>query len=126
VGQLLRGGAWAVGEAAGLQDALWGFGIRRALTSAALAARAWVDGADYSALCRRRLALPDRAALVNRCLWDVTAALGLPLYAPLLCRQPDVRAVLGRATREAWPHRLLYPLVRPWLRQRLPWLVAPR
>jgi flavin-dependent dehydrogenase len=125
LGHLVRGNAWAIGEAAGLQDALWGFGIRRALESAALAARAWIEGADYSQVCRERLGLPDRAALVNRCLWDATAARWPQLYAHLLCRRGDVRGALRRATREAWPHRVLYPLVRPWLRQRLPRLAVP-
>lgn len=125
LGQLLQEGAWAIGEAAGLQDALWGFGIRRALTSAALAARAWLDGNDYVTLCRRRFALPDRAALVNRWLWDGTAASGLPLYARALCRGGDLRGALRWATQEAWPHRLMYPLVRRGLRRRLPQLAAP-
>lgn len=125
LGHLLQGNTWAIGEAGGLQDALWGFGIRRALESAVLAARAWIDGDDYSRVCREGLGLPDRAALVNRWLWDATAARWPHLYAHLLCRRGDVRGALGRATREAWPHRVLYPIVRPWLRQRSPLLVVP-
>lgn len=125
LGQLSCGGAWAIGEAAGLQDALWGFGIRRALESAALAAQAWIDDSDYASRCRARFALPDRAALVNRCLWDATASRGIHVYAHLLCRQGDVRAALGRATRESWPHRALYPLLRPWLLRHRPQLVTP-
>ena len=112
-------GCWALGEQAGLQDLLWGFGIRRALESAELAARCWLEGADYAAAARRTFAVPDRAALVNRCLWDATAARALPIYARWLRRQGDVRAALRRATTEQPLHRWLYPLALRRLRCRL-------
>lgn len=115
---------WALGEHAGLQDLLWGFGIRRALESAALAARCWLDGAEYAPAARRELALPDRAAVVNRCLWDVSAARALPLYVRWLRRQGDVRASLRRATRERGLHRWLYPLALSRLQRRLLPVVA--
>ena len=48
------------GEAAGFQDALWGFGIRIAMLSGHLAAQALLAGApgDYDRLWRRRLRRP--------------------------------------------------------------------
>jgi len=48
------GGVLLAGEAAGFQDALWGFGIRYALLSGCLAARALLSGADYDRLWKRR------------------------------------------------------------------------
>jgi hypothetical protein len=122
LGQLARNGAWALGEAAGLQDFLWGFGIRRALESAALAARSWREGADYPGLARQAFQLPDRAALVNRYVWDKTAALGLHVYAERLCRHGDVRTALLRATTETALHRALYPLLSRRLITRFPHL----
>ena len=110
--------SWAIGERAGLQDMLWGFGIRRAMESASLAARCWLAGAEYPALAARALGVPDRAALVNRCLWDHTAALGLPAYAHLLGRGGNVRSALRRATRERLIHRALYPFALWRLRRR--------
>jgi len=124
LGALGRGGCWALGEAAGLQDLLWGFGIRRALESAALAARCWLAGEDYPRAARRALALPDRAMVVNRYVWDKTAARGLRIYAHLLCRGGDVRAALLGATRERALHRILYPLVLPRVTRGLPHLTA--
>jgi flavin-dependent dehydrogenase len=119
-----QGRCWALGERAGLQDFLWGFGIRRALESAALAARCWVVGGEYPALAARAFGFPDRTALVNRYLWDATAARGLPIYVRLLSRGGDVRSALGRATAERWLHRALYPLVWRHARQRFPFLAA--
>ncbi len=115
---------WAIGERAGLQDMLWGFGIRRAIESAALAARCWLQGAAYPTLAARELGVPDRAALVNRCIWDRTAALALPAYVHLLSRRGDVRSALRRATRERLIHRALYPLALWRLRRRFAHLGA--
>jgi flavin-dependent dehydrogenase len=57
-----------VGERAGFQDALWGLGLRHALLSGVLAARAVVMGEDYDALCRRLLVPGLEVALANRTL----------------------------------------------------------
>jgi flavin-dependent dehydrogenase len=56
------------GERAGFQDALWGLGLRHALLSGVLAARAVVMGEDYDALCRRLLVPGLEVALANRTL----------------------------------------------------------
>jgi hypothetical protein len=122
LGRFGGAGGWAIGESAGIQDMLWGFGIRRALESAALAARCWRDGASYPAFAARALGVPDRAALVNRCIWDATATRALPAYVHLLRRQGDVRAALFRATREGLLHRALYPLALWRMRRRFPHL----
>lgn len=119
-GQLEGQGAWAIGEAAGLQDLLFGFGIRRALESAELAARCLRQRADYPRLAVGELGLLDRAPLVNRALWDVTAPAGMRLYAHLLCRQGDVRRALRGATSERWIHRALHPLLAARWRRRRP------
>ncbi|NOX91556.1 MAG: hypothetical protein GXP18_03640 [Gammaproteobacteria bacterium] len=55
-----------IGEAAGFQDALWGFGMRYAMLSGYLAARALLTGQDYDRLWRQRLGGLLCAALVNR------------------------------------------------------------
>jgi len=58
------------GEAAGFQDALFGFGMRFALTSGHLAGNAWTaqDFEGYEAACRRRFRPAIQAAIVNRYL----------------------------------------------------------
>jgi hypothetical protein len=117
-----RGSSWCVGEAAGLQDFVWGFGIRRALESGALAARAWLLGGDYSENARQAFGVPDHASVVNRYLWDRTAALGFRPYVSLLCRRGNARESLRKATRPSLIHRLAYPIVRARLQRRFPHL----
>ncbi|HIJ89379.1 MAG: NAD(P)-binding protein [Desulfobulbaceae bacterium] len=59
-----------VGEAAGLQDMLWGFGIRSAVTSGALAAQSIITGKSYPLSARRLFLGKQKAGFVNRYLWE--------------------------------------------------------
>ncbi len=109
-----RGRALLVGEAAGFQDALWGFGMRYALLSGSLAARALVSGRveDYDRLWKRRLGGILRAGVVNRLLYATLAERGYAGLLWLLDRTPDPRAWLRRLYRPSLVTSLLYPLAR--------------
>lgn len=63
------------GEAAGLQDAEWGFGIVTALQSGVLAARCLLNGTSYAAQAHRQFDERRAAGLVNRAMHDT-----LPLW----------------------------------------------
>lgn len=65
-----------VGEAAGIQDFLWGFGIRDAMASGFLAAQSILEGRDYEAMARKHFGRKLRASLVNRYLWEKFIARG--------------------------------------------------
>jgi flavin-dependent dehydrogenase len=65
------GQSLAVGEAAGFQDFLWGFGIRQALLSGHLAARALHEEKDYSKMVAREIRPLVRSSIVNRMLYDL-------------------------------------------------------
>jgi flavin-dependent dehydrogenase len=67
--QILRGRLY-VGEAAGFQDCLWGFGVRYAVLSGYLAARSIMDGRDYDALWKGRLKGMLETSLINRYLFE--------------------------------------------------------
>jgi hypothetical protein len=97
------------GEQAGFQDTLWGFGMRFAIASGALAARSLLEGADYDTLWRRELRPWLRTSVVNRALYE---SLGNGGYASFLCRQEqvgDTRRFFRRLYRPAWFKRLLLP-----------------
>lgn len=111
----MHGGCAVVGERAGFQDALAGFGMRYAMRSGVLAARALLEGRNYDSLWRQHMAQPLRASLVNRALY---ARFGNRGYCWLLQAQAasgNTRAFL----------RWLYgdgPLSRslvPWARRRV-------
>jgi flavin-dependent dehydrogenase len=61
-----RGSGTVVGERGGVQDALWGFGIRAGMLSGVLAARSLLDGIDYAPLWRREIEPLLRTSMFNR------------------------------------------------------------
>ncbi|HYL21832.1 MAG TPA: hypothetical protein VEU74_08710 [Gemmatimonadales bacterium] len=109
-----RGHLLFVGEAAGFQDALWGFGMRYALLSGCLAARALVsDGREnFDRLWEQHLGGLLRTGIVNRFLYAKLRKRGYAALAWLLDRAEDPRAWLRKQYRPSLLTRLLYPLAR--------------
>ena len=60
-----------VGEAAGLQDFLWGFGIRTAVKSGVLAAQCLLTDRNYQRAARGCFGRRLKAGVVNRWLWEI-------------------------------------------------------
>jgi len=120
--RLVHGRRLYVGEAAGLQDALWGFGLRYALVSGQLAARSLITGEDYPTLVSRRLLPRLRTGMENRALLEVSRALfGERVYGWLLDRataRPDPLAYLRRQYAPSVWKRLVWPIVRLGMRFR--------
>lgn len=101
-----------VGEQAGFQDTLWGFGIRTAIASGVLAARCLLEGGDYDALWRRELGGLLEVGVVNRVLYGLLGNRG---YRWVLRHQPsyrDARGLLHRYYRPSPIKRLIAPLAR--------------
>lgn len=118
--RLRSGNTLFAGEAAGLQDALFGFGIRCALVSGHLAGRSWAAGdpAAYERACRARLGPFVRAAVVNRFLYDgggVRAQLHL-LRGLAATSRP--REYLRRYYAARWWTPLIHPVAAWWARRR--------
>lgn len=108
------------GEAAGFQDALWGFGMRLAMLSGHLAARALLAGApeDYDPFWQGRFGAMLKASIANRYLFS---RMGNPGYTKLLRsigRSADVRDWLRRHYAPSLCKRLLFPLARHSARSR--------
>lgn len=59
-----------VGEAAGLQGFLWGFGMRFAITSGYLAAQSVIGNKDYEEIVKNHFRNKLKAGVVNRYLWE--------------------------------------------------------
>lgn len=93
-----RGWMLYAGEAAGFQDALWGFGLRYAIHSGALAARALSndDPRTYDSLVAERLAGLARASIINRCLFARLGDRGAGLLMQRMERAKYPRAWLRR------------------------------
>ena len=101
-----------VGEAAGFQDFLWGFGIRYALFSGHLAARALDEGLDYEALVEREIRPLVRSSMVNRTLYDWA---GDRIYRALIRRfsaTPNLPQLTRRWYRGLAFRHLIWPIAQ--------------
>jgi len=113
-----RGELLFAGEAAGFQDALWGFGMRFAMVSGHLAARAILGNApaDYDQLWGRRLGGHLRAALVNRSIYRRLGNRGfnrlLQEIDQFMRLRPDGRRWLQGYTAPKLWKSLYFPLAR--------------
>jgi flavin-dependent dehydrogenase len=63
-------GRWYVGEAGGLQDFMWGFGMRYAITSGVFAAQDILGGESYEKQVRKHLLPLVKASAINRWLMN--------------------------------------------------------
>lgn len=92
-----------VGEAAGLQDPEWGFGMWYAMESGALAARSLLEGFSYDEAAGDRFDGRREAALFNRLLYERLPA-GV---VPLLLRKGAASSDLRRRLRRHWAPNVL-------------------
>lgn len=109
-------GALCAGEAAGLQDFLWGFGIRTAVRSGQLAAQCLLDGTDYGEAATARFGDSLKASVVNRFVWEALRVGNYGLIIAALKRNALAR--LRAAYGFGRIHRLLYPAALHVLRRR--------
>ncbi len=114
------GRALVVGEAAGVQDLLWGFGIRSALRSGWLAATAMLGGRDYSTAADEALTPMMRATTVARALWELGRVGNFEWTVRLLRSRRDPAALVRRLYTWTHVHRLAYPIAERVLQRRYP------
>ena len=110
-----------VGEAAGLQDGLWGFGIRYAITSGVLAARALLGEIEYESAVREVLRPFQGASLANRWLMTRLGHRGQAIVARLWLKSQRKRGdglrFISRLYQPSWLHALIQRTVASRLLQ---------
>lgn len=84
-----------VGEAAGFQDYLWGFGIRYALRSGYLAAQAIAHGSDYHQAVRAQIRPLVDNSLFNRAVYNRVGDRAYRFLIGWFSRSPHVFELLG-------------------------------
>ena len=109
-----KNGKLYVGEAAGFQDSLAGFGIRMCMTTGYLAAQSIIEGRDYDAMWRARYGELLKVGAVNRFFQELLGNRGYPLLLRYM------RRFTGRG--RVMMHRQYNPL---WYKS-LAWHVAKR
>jgi len=102
----VRGQTLWAGEAAGFQDALFGFGLRAAVVSGALAACSIAHGSSYEEAWRARLMPYLKASQVNRAVYDRLGRVAEKGFMGLLKVVPDGNTVLRHMFSYSPLHRL--------------------
>ena len=108
-----------VGENAGFQDALWGFGMRYAMLSGYLAAQSITTGKSYDRLCNERLRPMMEASLANRWLFAHLGDLGYEKLLNRLSKVDNVIAELQKYYNSSWFKRTIFQLAKRWYHTRL-------
>ena len=108
-----KNGRLYVGEAAGMLDPLFGFGVRMGMTTGYLAARSILEGHDYDSFLQAHLMPQFRAGAVHRLFFQMTGNIGYQLllrYMRLYAH--GGRDLFVRHFQPLWYARLFWPLAQ--------------
>ncbi len=110
---LYENGKYYTGEVAGLQDCLWGFGLRYAMVSGYLAAMSIIESSDYVSLLKKELLPMQRISLVNRFIYECLGNRGYTFFINWLAKGDTVTKVRSQYNPSRWK-MLIYPFARWW------------
>lgn len=113
-------GARLIGEAAGFQDLLWGFGIRTAITSGYLSAQSILHQKDYATLVDEKLEPYLKSSVVNRYLWEKLKVSSTPIIPYFLKIPMSVRTQFRLLYNFTPFHRLFFPLASKYIKKHYP------
>jgi len=108
-----------VGENAGFQDALWGFGIKYAMYSGYLAAKSIIDGSSYKELCQKHLFPKLQTSLANRLLFAQLHNAGYTYILNKMAKMEDVIPPLRKHYNTSLSKRIAYQIANKWYHTRL-------
>jgi len=118
-----KGATLYTGEAAGLQDLLWGFGMRSAITSGYLAAQSFLKGEDYQQKGQCFFDPRLKASLVNRYLWEKVGRYSYAMIMDRINGAQDPLSFLHSFYNYNRLQRIFYPLALRFCRKRYPRLL---
>ncbi len=109
-----------VGEAGGLQDFLFGFGIRSAIRSGVLAADCWANGLNYNLEAKRQFLSAQKAGLVNRYLFEKVGNFygGYKWMVRWIRKNQNPGTFMNKAYHFTPIHQILYPFIKRSIKNR--------
>ena len=109
-------GKYYVGEAGGLQDFMWGFGMRYAITSGVLAAKDILGECDYEKEVRKRLIPLVKSSVINRFLMNRMGDRGFKIIANYWMKNQtktgDGLKFMKRIYSPGWIRKLIWPVAK--------------
>jgi flavin-dependent dehydrogenase len=101
-------GRLLIGERAGFQDHLFGFGMRHAFLSGYFAAQSIIKNINYSLLVKRELIDTMKSSLVNRFFYEKLGNAGYRIFIKKWTNSSDPIEFLESLYRFNWYKRLIY------------------
>lgn len=117
-GSYVVGGQMAVGECAGLQDYLFGFGMRYAFISGYLAARSIIEGLDYDQLIMEEMATSLKSSVINRYVFEKLGNWGYRRLIHQLDKSNDILLSMRKWYGWSTYKGLLFPLANRWFNKK--------
>ena len=118
---LEENGSMFVGEAGLLQDAFAGFGMRYAITSGCVAAKALLGECSYSDTIKKRFSHQLKASIVNRFILVHVDDNNMFNFLQFGSKRKDQLKDIRKLYNFEFLHqRLLYPIALAWLRKKYP------
>lgn len=115
-----KGKSRYVGEAAGLQDFLYGFGMRTAFNSGYLAAKSIILRKDYKELAQEKFQNYLKAGVVNRFGWENTDTDNYSLLLEKLDKDNNNVDIPRSIYNLNFAQRLEYPIASGYIKKRYP------
>lgn len=113
-----EGNTLHVGEAAGLQDFLWGFGMKYAIKSGYFSAQSIIKKEDYERTAKKYFRNKLKASIVNRYLWEKFAS--RKNYSILVNNAGFIGKNLYSIYNYNLLHRIMYPISLSYLKEKYP------
>jgi len=111
-----KGKVLYIGEAAGLQDLLWGFGMRYAVTSGYLAAQSIINNENYEEKAEKYFGNKLKASMVNRYLWEKIVS--RRNYSFMVDHAEIVKNQLYSINNYNLLRRMIYPVALSYLKKK--------
>ncbi len=108
-----------VGENAGFQDALWGFGIKYAMLSGYYAAQSIIYKQDYREVCNKYLGPKLQTSLANRFLFAHFTNYGYSFILSKLEKFDDIIPPLRKQYNQSNTKKIFYEISKRWYKSRL-------
>lgn len=108
-----------VGENAGFQDMLWGFGLKYAMLSGYYAAQSIIHNQNYRELCEKNLMPKLRTSLANRLVFSYLTNKGYSFILSKLGKIDDVIPSLRKHYSPSNSKKIIYQIAKRWYKSRL-------
>jgi len=106
-----------VGESAGLQDFLFGFGLRYAILSAYLASKSIYEKSSYTELAKKEFSKTIKASLVNRFLYERLDNNKYEFLIDKIKYENDLISFLNKRYNYNLKRKILYPIAKIFVRK---------